>query len=122
MNAGVGGVLIIDFGAQYCQLIARRIREMGVFSRITVPGRALFAFDSMQPGAVVLSGGPRSVYEDDAPKLPVEILELGVPVLGICYGLQWLTQADRVGVEIFIEKEIADNGNPPRRKLVDQLR
>ena len=92
MSAGAGGVLIIDFGAQYCQLIARRIREMGIYSRITVPERALFTFDSMHPGAVVLSGGPRSVYEHDAPELSAEILERGVPVLGICYGLQWLTK------------------------------
>src|SRR5688572_32185635 len=87
-----GGVLIVDFGAQYCQLIARRIRELGVYSRITTPERALFTFDAMQPGAVILSGGPCSVYEQDAPKLDRKILERGVPVLGICYGLQWLAQ------------------------------
>ncbi len=93
MSAGAGGVLIVDFGAQYCQLIARRVREMGVYSRITVPQRALFTFDNMLPGAIILSGGPRSVYEHDAPELPAEILDRGVPVLGICYGLQWMTQA-----------------------------
>src|SRR5690606_5080254 len=90
-SAGEGGVLIVDFGTQYCQLIARRVREMGVYSRITVPERALFTFDSMRPGAVILSGGPRSVYDNDAPELSAEILRRGVPVLGICYGLQWLT-------------------------------
>src|SRR5262245_10403618 len=93
MTAGAGGVLIVDFGAQYCQLIARRVRELGVYSRITVPQRALFTFDSMRPGAVILSGGPRSVYEQDAPELSAEILQRGVPVLGICYGLQWLANA-----------------------------
>ena len=56
MSAGEGGVLIVDFGAQYCQLIARRVREMGVYSRITVPQRALFTMDNMQPGAIILSG------------------------------------------------------------------
>ncbi len=87
-----GGVLIVDFGAQYCQLIARRVRELGVYSRITVPERALFTFEHMRPDAVILSGGPRSVYEHDAPALDPAILQKGVPVLGICYGLQWLAQ------------------------------
>jgi len=87
-----GGVLIVDFGAQYCQLIARRVRELGVYSRITVPERAMFTFQHMRPAAVILSGGPRSVYEHDAPALDSRILEQGVPVLGICYGLQWLAQ------------------------------
>ncbi|MBL8728048.1 MAG: glutamine-hydrolyzing GMP synthase [Planctomycetes bacterium] len=87
-----GGVLIVDFGAQYCQLIARRVRELGVYSRITVPERAMFTFAHMRPDAVILSGGPRSVYAHDAPELDAAILQQGVPVLGICYGLQWLAQ------------------------------
>ena len=87
-----GGVLIIDFGAQYCQLIARRIRELGVYSRITVPERAMFTLKHMRPKAIILSGGPCSVYSDDAPSLDPAILEQGIPVLGICYGLQWLAQ------------------------------
>ncbi len=88
-----GGVLIVDFGTQYCQLIARRVREMGVYSRITVPDRAMLSCKTLQPQAIILSGGPRSVYEHDAPSLPKEILDMGVPILGICYGLQWLTQS-----------------------------
>jgi GMP synthase (glutamine-hydrolysing) len=91
--AGKGGVLIVDFGTQYCQLIARRIRELGVYSRITVPERATSGFDAMQPGALILSGGPRSVYEPDAPKLDPALVQRGVPVLGICYGMQWLAHA-----------------------------
>jgi len=87
-----GGVLIVDFGAQYCQLIARRVREMGVYSRITVPERAMFTAKHMRPKAVILSGGPRSVYAADAPELDAAMLGLGVPVLGICYGLQWLAE------------------------------
>ena len=87
-----GGVLIVDFGAQYCQLIARRVRELGVYSRITVPERAMFTLQHMRPQAVILSGGPRSVYEHDAPALDPAILQQGVPVLGICYGLQWMSQ------------------------------
>jgi GMP synthase (glutamine-hydrolysing) len=90
--AGRGGVLIVDFGTQYCQLIARRIRELGVYSRITVPDRAASAVEQMQPGAIVLSGGPCSVYEQDAPVLDPSLLDANVPILGICYGLQWLTQ------------------------------
>ena len=85
-----GGVLIVDFGAQYCQLIARRVREMGVYSRITTPSRAMADFAAQKPQAVILSGGPRSVYDRDAPQLDVAIARQGVPVLGICYGLQWL--------------------------------
>ncbi|MGA0867686.1 MAG: glutamine-hydrolyzing GMP synthase, partial [Planctomycetota bacterium] len=87
-----GGVLIVDFGTQYCQLIARRVREMGVYSRITVPDRVATMLEAMRPQAVILSGGPRSVYEQDAPTLDPSVLERGIPVLGICYGLQWLTQ------------------------------
>jgi len=103
-----GGVLIVDFGAQYCQLIARRVRELGVYSRITVPERAMFTFQHMRPQAVILSGGPRSVYEHDAPQLDAKILEQGVPVLGICYGLQWMSQ--HTGGEVTPAKEGAEYG------------
>ena len=92
MSGHQGGVLVVDFGAQYCQLIARRVRELGVYSRITTPQRALAACDEQQPEAIVLSGGPASVYEHDAPALDPAILGLGLPMLGICYGLQWLAQ------------------------------
>ena len=81
-------VLILDFGAQYTQLIARRIREQRVYCEIhpcTVPFDQVRA---MAPRAIVLSGGPSSVYEDGAPTVDGRIFELGVPVLGICYGLQ----------------------------------
>ena len=68
------------------------MRELSVYSRITVPERAMFTFTHMRPDAVILSGGPRSVYEHDAPALDAAILQQGVPVLGICYGLQWMAQ------------------------------
>jgi GMP synthase (glutamine-hydrolysing) len=81
-------VLVIDFGGQYSQLIARRIRECGVFSELLPHDVALDELEQRRPRGIVLSGGPASVYADGAPKLRTELLELGVPVLGICYGMQ----------------------------------
>jgi len=86
------GVLIVDLGAQYAQLIARRVREAGTWSEIHPPSAALEAARAMDLGGIILSGGPASVYADDAPSVPTELLELGVPVLGICYGMQWMCQ------------------------------
>jgi len=92
-------VLILDFGSQYTQLIARRIREAGVYCEIH-PCNASFAkIKEFAPGAVILSGGPSSVYEKDAPSAALEILDLQVPILGICYGMQWLSQALKGKVE-----------------------
>ncbi len=86
-------VLVLDFGAQYAQLIARRVREVGRFSEI-VPGNATAAeISSRNPAAIVLSGGPASVYEVGAPQLDPEIFELQIPVFGICYGFQAMAQA-----------------------------
>ncbi|GAB4252636.1 glutamine-hydrolyzing GMP synthase [Deferrisoma sp.] len=84
-------ILILDFGSQYTQLIARRIRESRVYCEIhpcTVPLERVREF---RPQGIVLSGGPSSVYDPDAPKVPKEIFDLGVPVLGICYGMQLMT-------------------------------
>jgi GMP synthase (glutamine-hydrolysing) len=81
-------VLVLDFGGQYSQLIARRIRECGVFAELLPHDTALDAIRARRPAALVLSGGPASVYEDGAPELRTELLELGLPVLGICYGMQ----------------------------------
>jgi GMP synthase (glutamine-hydrolysing) len=83
-----GAVTIIDFGSQYTQLIARRIREMRVFSRIQSCRESVESIASHSPSAIILSGGPSSVYDEGAPELDRRILELGVPVLGICYGMQ----------------------------------
>ena len=87
------GILVVDLGAQYAQLIARRIREANVWSRIAPPAQALEVAREMDLAGVVLSGGPASVYADDAPVIPPELLQLGVPVLGICYGQHWMIQA-----------------------------
>jgi GMP synthase (glutamine-hydrolysing) len=81
-------VLVVDFGAQYAQLIARRIREAHVFSEIVPRDIDAAAVREMAPIGIVLSGGPASVYAEDAYRLDPEILELGIPVLGICYGHQ----------------------------------
>ena len=81
-------VLILDFGSQYTQLIARKVRELGVYSEIVPFDTPIAKIRAAKPGALILSGGPRSVYEKDVPLAPREIFGLGVPVLGICYGLQ----------------------------------
>ena len=79
-------ILIVDFGSQVTQLIARRVREEGVYSEIVPFQKAEAAFAAMQPKAVILSGGPESVHEAGSPRAPQAIFDSGVPVLGICYG------------------------------------
>jgi GMP synthase (glutamine-hydrolysing) len=81
-------VLVVDFGAQYAQLIARRVREANVYSEIVHHNVTAAEVAAKKPLAIILSGGPSSVYEEGAPKLDPAILELGIPVLGICYGFQ----------------------------------
>src|SRR5213082_1218112 len=81
-------VLVLDFGGQYSQLIARRVRECGVFSELLPHTLGVDEIKRRQPRGLILSGGPASVFADGAPKLRTELLELGIPVLGICYGMQ----------------------------------
>ncbi len=81
-------ILVLDFGSQYTQLIARRIREQNVYCEIYPFNISIEKIMDKKPKGIVLSGGPRSVYEDDAPMIDKEVFELGVPVLGICYGQQ----------------------------------
>ncbi len=88
-------ILIVDFGSQVTQLIARRVREEGVYSEIVPFQSAEKAFREMKPKAVILSGGPASVTEMDTPRAPQGVFEAGVPVLGICYGEQ--TMASQLG-------------------------
>lgn len=85
-------IVILDFGSQYNQLIARRIREMGVYAEIVPYFIELDKIKEMEPAGIILSGGPASVYLDGAPTISKEIYELGIPVLGICYGMQLTTQ------------------------------
>jgi GMP synthase (glutamine-hydrolysing) len=85
-------VVVLDFGGQYSQLIARRVRECGVFSELLPHHVGAAAVADRKPKGLILSGGPASVYAEGAPALDRELLELGVPVLGICYGMQLLAR------------------------------
>ncbi len=96
-------VLVVDFGAQYAQLIARRVREANVYSEIVPHTVTAEEIAARNPAGIVLSGGPSSVYEEGSPELDPAILELGVPVLGICYGFQVMAQQ--------LGGEVAKTGN-----------
>jgi GMP synthase (glutamine-hydrolysing) len=85
-------ILILDFGSQYTQLIARRIREERVFCEIHPPTRSLTWLEEWRPSGVILSGGPSSVYDEGVPLANPELLDLGIPILGICYGLHLIGQ------------------------------
>ena len=86
-------VLVVDFGAQYAQLIARRVREAHVYSEIVPHTMSVADMLAKEPAAIILSGGPSSVYEEGAPSVDPAIFEAGVPVLGICYGFQTMAHA-----------------------------
>ena len=86
-------VLVVDLGAQYAQLIARRVRECNVYSEIVPHDLSIRELRTMRPAGIILSGGPASVYEEGAPSLDPRVFDLGVPVLGICYGHQLMAQA-----------------------------
>ncbi|MGE4486782.1 MAG: glutamine-hydrolyzing GMP synthase, partial [Synergistaceae bacterium] len=81
-------ILILDCGSQYTQLIARRVRELGVFSEILFWDSPAEKIETSSPSGIIISGGPRSVLDSDAPSIPMHILRSDVPVLGICYGMQ----------------------------------
>lgn len=92
-DARLGGIAILDYGSQYTQLIARRIREVGVYAALYSWNTPYDVIQQLQPRGIILSGGPASVYDAGAPTLPTWILKQNLPVLGICYGMQLLTQA-----------------------------
>ena len=98
-------VLILDFGSQVTQLIARRVREAGVYCEIHPFNKALQAIEQLEPSAIILSGGPSSVTGIDTPRAPQEVFELGVPVLGICYGQQTMCAQLGGDVESSDERE-----------------
>ncbi|QEG39958.1 glutamine-hydrolyzing GMP synthase [Roseimaritima ulvae] len=86
-------VLVLDFGSQYAQLIARRVREQNVYCRIVRHDLSAERIAELKPKGIILSGGPASVYEDGAPRCDPELFRLGIPVLGICYGMQLMCKA-----------------------------
>src|SRR5438477_9561782 len=86
-------VAILDFGSQYTQLIARRVRELGVYCEILTHDAPQSEVVRLNAKAIILSGGPASVYDEGAPSLPPYVAQIGLPVLGICYGMQLLTLA-----------------------------
>jgi GMP synthase (glutamine-hydrolysing) len=86
-------ILVIDFGSQYNQLIARRVREQRVYCQIEPPWIKPDQIKALAPEGIILSGGPASIYEKNSPKVDLSIFDLGVPILGICYGMQYMVDA-----------------------------
>ena len=119
-------VLVIDFGAQYAQLIARRVRECSVYCEIVPYNCPLEKIKEMNPAAIILSGGPASVYVENAPKADAGVFELGIPVLGLCYGHQFMCQALGGKVSSANTREFGktavelDTDSPLFRNLIDQ--
>ena len=101
-------ILIVDFGSQVTQLIARRVREAGVYSEIVPFTQAEAAFRRMQPGGIILSGSPDSVPAEGSPRAPDSLFESGVPILGICYGQQVMSH--QLGGEVRPGHETGETG------------
>jgi GMP synthase (glutamine-hydrolysing) len=104
MEHHADSILIVDFGSQVTQLIARRVREAGVYSEIAPFNSAAEAFARMQPKGIILSGSPASVLEEGSPRVPQVIFDSGLPILGICYGQQVMMQ--QLGGEV----QLGDSG------------
>jgi GMP synthase (glutamine-hydrolysing) len=124
-------ILVLDFGSQYTQLIARRLRELAVYSEIVPFDTPLGQLRAKQPAGIILSGGPRSVFEAGAPKCAPGLFDVGAPVLGICYGMQLMT--DLLGGEVRRSGQrefghamvrVSGNGESPRlfRNVPSELR
>ena len=118
------GVVVVDFGSQYSHLIARRIRELKVYSEIVPASATWDTVAKLNPKGVVLSGGPASVYEPGAPQVPSWVLERGLPVLGICYGMQALAHQMGGKVTPGLKQEYGSatlHQNPPAGPLFQGL-
>src|SRR5947199_7226900 len=111
-------IVVLDFGAQYSQLIARRVREQNVFSAVLPCNSKIEEIQKYSPVGIILSGGPSSVYDKDAPSADPHVFELGLPVLGICYGLQFMAHA--LGGKVNAAKH-RENGHA-RVALLDEAR
>jgi GMP synthase (glutamine-hydrolysing) len=92
MSSVLETILVLDFGSQYTQLIARRIREASVYSEVVPFNTPVEAIRQHQPRGIILSGGPDSVYAEGAPACDRRIYDLGIPILGVCYGMQLLAR------------------------------
>jgi GMP synthase (glutamine-hydrolysing) len=111
-------ILILDFGSQVTQLIARRVREANVYSEIHPHDVDASFIRDFAPKGVILSGGPSSVTETDAPRVPQVVFELGVPVLGICYGMQaMVSSATPKSARATIRACSKASATSPRRKV-----
>ena len=98
MSAPVSSIVVLDFGGQYTQLIARRVRDARVFSVVLPPDASEAEIRRWNPAGMILSGGPQSVYEAGAPVPSHDLRRLGLPILGLCYGMQWIAHAEGAGV------------------------
>ena len=98
-------ILVLDFGSQYTQLIARRVRELGVYSEIYPWDIAPEKISSLSPKGVILSGGPESVTKENTPRIPEIVFNLDIPILGICYGMQTLAEQNGGSVRTASKKE-----------------
>jgi len=116
---GFDTVLVVDFGAQYAQLIARRVRECHVYSEIVPSTMPVAEMLAKRPKAIILSGGPSSVYADGAPPAPAGLFDAGVPVLGLCYGFQLMVAGlggtvERTGIAEYGRTVLSRGGYPPQ--------
>ena len=123
MPGGFDTVLVVDFGAQYAQLIARRVRECHVYSEIVPSTMPVDEMLARRPKAIILSGGPSSVYADGAPPAPPGLFDAGVPVLGICYGFQLMVAGlggtvERTGAAEYGRTVLIRGDDPPQTVLI----
>ena len=98
-------ILIIDFGSQFNQLIARRVRECRVYCQIEPPTISVSRIRELNPEGIILSGGPASIYEKNSPRADRGIFDMGIPILGICYGMQFMVDALDGIVKKFSKRE-----------------
>ena len=108
-------VIVVDFGGQYNQLIARRVRENHVYCEVYPYNKALEKIKELKPQGIIFTGGPNSVYEENSPKIEKEIFELGIPILGMCYGMQFM--AHTLGGEV----KFVDNREFGKTLIVQRL-